>query len=384
MNTATESPSRTTPHPAPSAHHRAPKPDKRKRGIVKPLLIGAVIVAGSAWAVRFGIHAYHYVETDNAYITGHLHQVSAQIDGQIKDVLVHDNQDVKAGDVLVRLDPLEFQIAAQKAEASLEQARAQETQTAAASAQADAQLAEAKARVAQAEAQITQARAQLDLARLTASRSEQLLKNGGATTQADVDNSRTALAAAEAAVDAATANHTAAQAAVGSAQAAQKSATSQGIAAAANVAAAQAALHDAQRQLAYTTIAAPATGRIGNKIAESGNRVSAGQTLLAVTESDPWIVANFKETQLPLMKPGQPVEITVDALPDEVLHGHVDSLSPASGAQFALLPPDNATGNFNKVVQRVPVKIVLDADSLAKLGNRLRFGYSVIANVRVR
>ena len=384
MNTVTDSPSRTAAHPAPSAPPRVPKPAKRKRGIVKPLLIGAVVLAGLAWAVHFGIHAYHYVETDNAYITGHLHQVSAQIDGQIKDVLVTDNQDVKAGDVLVRLDPLEFQIATQKAEASLEQARAQENQTAAAAAQADAQLAEANARVAQAEAQITQARAQLDLARLTAGRSDQLFQNGGATTKADVDNSRTALAAAQAAVDAATANHTAAQAAVGSAQAAQKSAVSQGTAAAANVAAAQAALHDAQRQLAYTTIVAPAAGRIGNKIAESGNRVSAGQTLLALTEPNPWIVANFKETQLPLMKPGQPVEITIDALPDEVLHGHVDSLSPASGAQFALLPPDNATGNFNKVVQRVPVKIVLDADSAAKLGNRLRFGYSVIANVRVR
>ncbi len=384
MNTATEPSSRATPHTAPTTSHRATKPDQRKRGIVKPLLIGAIVLAGIAWAVHFGIHAYHYVETDNAYITGHLHQVSAQIDGQIKDVLVMDNQDVKAGDVLVRLDPLEFQIAAQKAEASVAQARAQETQTAAAAAQADAQLAEANARVAQAEAQITQASAQLDLARLTAGRNDQLFQNGGATTKADVDNSRTALAAAQAAVDAATANHTAAQAGIRSAQAAQKSAISQGTAAAANVSAAEAALHDAQRQLAYTTIVAPSAGRVGNKMAESGNRVSAGQTLLAITEPNPWIVANFKETQLPLMKAGQPVEITIDALPDQVLHGHVDSLSPASGAQFALLPPDNATGNFNKVVQRVPVKIVLDADSLAKLGHRLRFGYSVIANVRVR
>ncbi|MEO6995362.1 MAG: HlyD family secretion protein [Lacunisphaera sp.] len=384
MNPATESSSRTAPHLAPSTHHRAPKSDQRKRGIVKPLLIGAVVIAGIAWGVHFGIHAYHYVETDNAYITGHLHQVSAQIDGQIKDVRVDDNQDVKAGDVLVRLDPLEFQIAVQKADASVEQARAQENQTVAGAAQADAQLAEAKARVTQAEAQIIQARAQLDLARLTAGRNDQLLQNGGATTKADVDSSHTALAAAEAAVDAATANHTAAQAAVGSAQAAQKSAISQGTAAAANVAAAQAAAHDAQRQLAYTTIVAPSAGRVGNKMAESGNRVLAGQALLAITEPNPWIVANFKETQLPLMKAGQPVEITIDALPDQILHGQVDSFSPASGAEFALLPPDNATGNFNKVVQRIPVKIVLDADSLAKIGNRLRFGYSAIVNVRVR
>jgi membrane fusion protein (multidrug efflux system) len=369
-----------TSSPAPRTH----QPAKRDRGFVKPLLIGIAIVAALAWGIHFGVHAYHYVETDNAYITGHLHQVSAQIDGQIKEVLVDDNQDVKAGDVLVRLDPLEFQIAAQKAEAGLAQARAQESETTAAAAQVDAQLAEAKARVVQAEAQITQANAQLDLAKLTAGRSDQLFQNGGATTKADVDNSRSSLAAAQAAVDAATANHNAAKAAVGSTEAAQKSAVSQGTAATANVAAAEAGLHDAQRQLAYATITAPSAGRVGNKIAESGNRVLAGQTLLAITEPNPWIVANFKETQLPRMKPGQPVEITIDALPDEVLHGHVDSLSPASGAEFALLPPDNATGNFNKVVQRVPVKIVLDAESLAKLGNRLRFGYSVIASVRVR
>jgi membrane fusion protein (multidrug efflux system) len=383
MNTVTESPSSSSVA-SPPASTRTSAHVTPRRGIVKPLLIGLVSVAALAWVVHFGLHAYHYVETENAYITGHLHQVSAQIDGQVKEVLVEDNQNVKAGDVLVRLDPLEFEIAAQKATASVAQARAQESQTVAAAAQADAQLAEANARVAQAEAQITQARAQLELAQLTAGRNDQLFQNGGAATKADVDNSRSGLNATQAAVEAATANRIAAQAAVGSAQAAQKAATSQGAAAAANVAAAEAALRDAQRQLAYTTITAPTAGRVGNKIVESGNRVSAGQTLLAVTESAPWIVANFKETQLPLMVAGQAVEITIDALPGQTLHGRIDSLSPASGAQFALLPPDNATGNFNKVVQRVPVKIVLEPESLAQLGDRLRFGYSVIVSVRTR
>jgi len=192
------------------------------------------------------------------------------------------------------------------------------------------------------------------------------------------------LNAAKAAVDAATANRAAAEAAVGSAEAARKAALAQTTAATANVAAAEAALHDAQRQLAYATLTAPADGRIGNKNVESGNRVSAGQTLFALTEPTPWIVANFKETQLPRIRPGEPVEITIDALPGQVFAGRVDSLAPASGAQFALLPPDNATGNFNKVVQRVPVKITLQPESAAKLGDRLRFGYSVIVNVRVR
>ena len=129
---------------------------------------------------------------------------------------------------------------------------------------------------------------------------------------------------------------------------------------------------------------APVAGRIGNKSVEVGNYSLPGQILLALCEPELWIVANFKETQLPRMRPGQDVEITVDALPDRVLHGTVESISPASGAQFALLPPDNATGNFNKVVQRVPVKIKLDQAVVNELGDRLRLGLSVVVNVRVR
>jgi membrane fusion protein (multidrug efflux system) len=383
MKSASETPAPAAPHSSAPAAGK-PAAAKARRGATRPIVAGVLAVAALAWIAHFALHAYHYVETDNAYIVGHLHQVSPQVDGQVKDVLVTDNQEVKAGDVLVRLDPLEYEIATQKAIAALAQARAQENQTASAAAQAVAQIAEASARVAQAEAGIVQSQAQLDLAKLTAARNDQLLKAGGAVTQADVDNSRSNLNAAQAALAAAAANRTAAEAAVGSAQAAQKSSVAQAAAAAANVAAAEAALRDTQRQLAYTTLTAPAAGRVGNKNVEPGNRVSAGQTLLALTEPAPWIVANFKETQLPRMAAGQPVEITVDALPGQMLQGHIDSLAPASGAQFALLPPDNATGNFNKVVQRVPVKIVLEPESLAQLGNRLRFGYSVVVSVRVR
>lgn len=383
METITESPAHAATHSRPAATGK-PSRAKSPRSLVKPLLIGVIAVGAVAWIVHFAIHAYHYVETENAYIVGHLHQISTQIDGQVKEVLVSDNENVKAGAVLLRLDPQEFEIAVQKASAGLAQARAQESQAAAASAQADAQRAEADARVVQSDAQIAQARTQLDLAQLTASRSDQLLKNGGASTQADVDSSHSALAAAQANLDAAIANRSAAQASLGSADAARKAASAQTDAATANVAAAEASVQEAQRQLAYTTLTAPADGRVGNKNVESGNRVSAGQTLMALTEPTPWIVANFKETQLPRIVPGQPVEITVDALPGQVLTGRVDSLAPASGAQFALLPPDNATGNFNKVVQRIPVKIILDPDSLSQFGDRLRFGYSVVVNVRVR
>jgi membrane fusion protein (multidrug efflux system) len=399
MNTLAESPKSTSPRivaaPSSAAPSRAAAPaapetpakrdaSRSGRKLTKPVLLGVAIVAMVAWLAHFGLHAWRYEETDNAYVVGHIHQISPQVSGQVKEVLVQDNQSVRAGDVLVRLDPLEFEIAVQKAQASLAQAQAQETQATAAASQSAAQLAEASARATQAAAQIVQARAQLDLAQLNLNRNEQLLKNGGAVTQAEVDNARSAFSAGQAGLDAAIANRAAAQASVGSAEAAQKSAGAQAIAASANAAAAKAALRDAERQLDYAVIKAPTDGRIGNKNVEAGNRVAAGQSLVALAEPAPWIVANFKETQLARMHVGQDVEISVDALAGQTLHGKIDSLAPASGAQFALLPADNATGNFNKVVQRVPVKIVLDSESLKLVGERLRLGYSVIAEVRIR
>jgi membrane fusion protein (multidrug efflux system) len=360
--------------------HATAKPRRRGyRRAIAAIVFLALLAAG----VHLGIHMYHYQETDDAFVAGHLHTISAQVDGQVKEVLVDDNQLVHAGDVLLRLDPLQFQIALDKAKAALAQAMAQEKQLNAAAKQADAALAEARAHVTQAEAQQAQTAAQLDLARVTLSRNEQLLRENTAA-RAEYDQAQSAAKAADAAHNAALANLVAARAAVTSAEAAQASAHAQIEAAHAAVAAAQAAERDAQRQLDYTVVKAPADGRVGNKHVEPGNRVQAGQALVALAENNVWVVANFKETQLARMHPGQPVEMTVDAIPGVTLHGQVDSVSPASGAQFALLPPDNATGNFNKVVQRVPVKITFDQDSLAQLATRLRLGLSVVVNVRVR
>lgn len=350
----------------------------------KAIFAGAIGLALAVWLGRMAVHAYHFAETEDAYVTGHLHQISPQLDGQVKEVLVVDNQAVHAGDVLVRLDPLEFELGAQKARAALDQAKAQVTAARAAAAQADAAIAEAQARLKQAEAQTAQTTAQLELARLTLTRNEDLFSKGGVVTQADLDNARSAYRAADAAQAANQANVTAAQSAIGSAQAAHNSAQAQVTAALANAAVAESAVRNADRQFGYTTITAPADGRIGNKAVEVGNRVVAGQTLFSLAAPDTWIIANFKETQLARMHAGQPVELTVDALPGQTLHGTIDSIAPASGAQFALLPPDNATGNFNKVVQRVPVKIVLDDASRHDLGDRLRLGLSAVVNVRVR
>jgi membrane fusion protein (multidrug efflux system) len=377
----------STPIPSalsPAATAATPAPRSALKAYGKPALLILTALAVAVWLGRLMIHSYHFVETDDAYIVGHLYQISPQLQNQVKEVPVMENQAVKAGDVLVRLDPLEAQIAVQKSRAALEQARALENQMRAATAQADAQVAEARARIKQAQAQLTQTVAQLELARLTLNRTEQLFAKGGVIAQSDLDVARNTFAADDAARAANEANVTAAESSLGSAEAAQKSAYAQIAAAVASVAVAESDLHDSERKLSYTTITAPAAGRVGNKAVEVGNYVLPGQILLSVAGSDVWIVANFKETQLALMSPGQEVGITVDALPGHTLHGRVESLSPASGAQFALLPPDNATGNFNKVVQRVPVKITLDPESLAQLGDHLRLGISAVVSVRVR
>jgi membrane fusion protein (multidrug efflux system) len=372
---STATPSHATPSPA--ARSKRPGPAAR-------IAIGIGIAAVVVWLAHFLYDAYFYEETDDAFVTGHVHQISAQVDGTVAEVLTSDNQTVKAGDVLARLDPLEFQLAVEKNQASASQAEAEVAEAAAAALQAEAQLAGSQARQAQATAQVAQAKAQLDLSALNRTRARELFHEGGAVTQADLDNAESAFDGAQAAMNAAQANVRVSEASVSSAQAAMESSKAQGLAARASSLAVRAAVADARRKLAYATLAAPADGRMGNRNVEVGNRVLAGQVLFALVEPHLWVVANFKETQLAKVHAGLPVDIEIDALPGRVLHGTVDSVAPASGAQFALLPPDNATGNFTKVVQRVPVKINLDQASLDAVGDRLRAGLSAVVSIRIR
>jgi membrane fusion protein (multidrug efflux system) len=361
-----------------------PKPAPAQAGKGRKLIIAAVITAIVLWLGHVLYDLVCYEETDDAYVTSHLHLVAPQIDGIVKAVEVADNEFVKAGAVLVRLDSLEFDLAVRRAAAGVAQAAADEARAAAAEIESQAQIAQADARVGQGNAQLGQAQAQLNLARINRNRARQLFHDGNAVTQSDLDNAESADAVTAAALQAAQANVKAQEAAAASAHAALAAARAQVVAARAATAAVQAAAADAERKRSYATIAAPADGRVGAKNVEAGNRVSAGQTLLALVEPRAWVVANFKETQLARLKAGLPVELTIDALPGRALTGTIDSIAPASGAQFALLPADNATGNFTKVVQRVPVKIVLDPASLAGIEDRIRPGLSAVVRVRVR
>jgi membrane fusion protein (multidrug efflux system) len=281
------------------------KDKEKKFHVSKTTLIIGGVCAGIVLigVLLYWLHARNFESTDDAYTTTHVHEISARVAGTVDNVSVDDNQLVKVGQALVTLDQRDFKVAA-------EQSRAQLLQRRATAAQARANL----------------DHAQSDFDRMTK------LSHDKVVSKQDLDNATAALRTGKGAMDAATAD----------------------------LATAEAALHNAELQLSYTTIIAPADGVIGKKTVETGERIQPGQALMAVVERNVWVLGNFKETQLGRMRVGQHVDVKIDAIPDHKFSAHIDSLQPGTGSTFALLPPDNATGNFTKIVQRVPVKIVID------------------------
>jgi membrane fusion protein (multidrug efflux system) len=316
-------------------------------------LLGLFAYAG----FRYVVNARSLVKTDNAYLTAHTHMISSRVAGIIKEVLIEENQFVAAGTVLARLDPADFEVRRQQAAAQAAQARAHLQECAALISQAQAQIIRDQARAT---------RTSNDLARASS-----LFERGsGAIARQELDLAQAEADAADASLQATRSGLDSAIATAAAAKALQ--------------AVADAGLENANLQLSYTEILAPVAGHVGRKNLETGNHVQPGQPFLALVQPDVWVNANFKETQLANLKPAQPVRIRIDAFPGRTFRGWVDSLSPASGAQFALLPPDNATGNFTKIVQRVPVRIVLDRASLGDCEGRLVAGMSAVVEVRVK
>jgi len=283
----------TIPDPSIPPSRSAPMDSKKK-----VLLIVIGVICG-VFVVKYGIHRFFHETTDNAYITAHVHYIAPQVMGVVKTVAVENNTRVKAGDLLVQIDPDPF----------------------------DAQLADAVAK---------NEKAQGDYER------EQGLASTRVVSLQDLAHAKDD----------------------------------------ANSAAAQ--LRTAQLNRKYTTIVSPVDGVVGGRSVEVGNSVMPSINLLAVVEGNPWVEANFKETQVARIHRGQEVSLTVDAIPDHEFKGRVVSIAPASGRQFALLPADNATGNFTKIVQRLPVRVEFDPESVRGYEERLAPGLSVIASVRVR
>lgn len=362
---------------APQEKNIAPKPTengKKGRPPVPLLVIGAILlIGGIGLGGRMWWRAQHLVETDNAFIAGRIHPVATRVAGVVTEMRMQDNAVVKAGDVLLRMDPADAAV-------QVERLKAQIAQADAAIATGGAQVAQARAQAAVTGSQVAQAEAVLARTELDAKRSQTLFgAELRATSKQELDAALAARDVARADLAARKAGANAAKEAVAAAESARQSANAQ-------KSATQALLKDAQNQLGYVEVRASSDGRIGKRTVEVGQRVQPGQQLAAIVENETWIVANFKETQLAKMKPGQKVHVKIDAFPGQDLIAKVDSFAPASGASFALLPPDNATGNFTKIVQRVPVKVVFEPESLKALGEqaaRIVPGLSVQVEVEI-
>ena len=336
--------------------------------ILRPALLLIAIVA----AVWFGLHYWNTARwqqsTDNAYVRADIHNLTSRVAGEVVEVLVRENQTVKKGEMLLRIDPRDFEAKLLNAKAMVAQAEAalvsnERTQT-----MQGAMVDEARASLSAAQADRGRVRKDYD-------RANALVKDGVATV-ARLDVASAAAKSAEASVVRSQAGVKVATSQVGTMQAEHARLAAQLDAMRANE-------KLAALDLEATTVRAPVDGRIGNLAVKLGERIGPSLRLLSLVAANTLSVeANFKETQLGHMVIGQPVQVQVDAFPDAEIEGHIESLAPASGAEFALLPPDNATGNFTKIVQRVPVKVALKLSP--EQAEKLRPGMSVEANVNTK
>lgn len=327
---------------------------------VATVVVAVLVLCGVGFGVERWLFARTHVETDDAYLRADVAQVTPRVTGTISEILVDANWQVDKDEVLVQLDPAEQRLRLEKAEATLARTLEEVRQT--------------RAALHAAESGLVLAQADLEQAKIDHGRAAQLAERG--VVPADrLDRARTAVRIAQARVVTATQEAERSRAALGPA-------LERGDDDAPAVREARAARDEAALLLSYTTIRAPIAGVVGRRGVEVGERVQPGEPLMAIVPvADIYVEANFKETQLTDVRVGQPVTVVADLYPDVVLHGRVEGLSPATGAAFALLPPENATGNWVKVVQRVPVRIRLDDPASAE--RPLRVGLSAVATIDV-
>ncbi|MGD0104974.1 MAG: HlyD family secretion protein [Rhodopila sp.] len=326
------------------------------------IVLVAVLVAGTL----YWLDARHFESTDDASVDAYMTQMAPRVAGQVTRLLFADNQHVSAGQTLMLIDPRDLQ-------AKLDQARAQQASAEASVQQAQAQVFVQQANVDQAAANVRVSEADLLQAKQDYDRFQKI--NPNAVTRQQIEAATATFHSAQAKLDAT-------RPMVGGAQAQVRAAQAQVLAAEASLKQAQANTQAAELQLSYCTIVAPVAGIVTHRTVDAGNYVSSGQPLFALVQDDRWVTANFKETQLASIRPGQDVELSIDSVPSLTFHGKVDSFQAGTGTVFSTLPAENATGNYVKIVQRLPVKIVFD-DQRAK-DYPLAPGMSVTPRVRVR
>jgi membrane fusion protein, multidrug efflux system len=361
---AAETPDKTiTQKPAAAARPAAPKPGKRK--LVLPGIVGLLALAAAAYGVHYFLVGRFYVSTDDAYVRANNTTLGARVSGHLASILVGDNAPVRAGEIVFKIDDGDYRIAVDAATTKIATQQATIDRI-------GRQVTALESTVDQAKAQVVSAQAGLKRAGLDFDRQQDLSGKGFA--------SRATLEVSEAARDQGVAAVKSAQAAYDAARDNVDVTKAQQTEARAQLAELETARAKAQRDLDFTSVRAPVDGTFSNRLVSTGDYIVVGQRLGNVVPlDDVFIDANFKETQLRRIRPGQPVTIAVDAYGHRKFAGIVDSISPAAGSVFTLLPPDNATGNFTKIVQRLPVRVRVPRDVARQ--DLLRAGMSVYATV---
>lgn len=410
--------------PAAEEHENSSGAGKRG-GLFQRNPIAKALVFGLVLLVLIGVGFYwwnsrHWENTDDAQIDGHIYPISARVGGQVVKVNFDDGQFVHKGDVLVQIDPTDYKVAVERAQAEFQDSQAnllaaqagvpiadvgstsQINSATADVSSAQSGVAAAKQQMAAAEAQVVEAEANATKLNADVARYKQLLDKREISQQ-QFDQATASATAANATVSARKASLVASQEQVRISQSRVEQATAawhnakvtpkqveairaRATAAEAQTQRSQASLDQAKLNLGYTTIVAPVDGIVGKRSVQVGQNVASGQDMMAIVPlREIWVTANFKETQLAKMRPGQPVEIKVDTYGGRKWEGHVESVGAATGAKYSLLPPENATGNYVKVVQRIPVRITFDNDDKSDFNHDglLRPGMSVLPEVNV-
>jgi membrane fusion protein, multidrug efflux system len=311
------------------------------------MIVGAIVAIGLTFGWFYGGYRQTHISTDDAFVEGNIHTIAAKIYGTVKAIHVNDNQAVKKGDLLLDIDPSDYDVRLREATSALSVEKAK--------------LAEAETRIESAKANLDLARANLKLAETDKNRAEKLI------TERVIPQER---------FDRAMTGYEVARAQLKAAEEQLRQAESQKVTQASSIRQKDAAAALADLNYAYTKIYAPVDGYVTRRSVQIGNQIQPGQPLMAlVSLNDIWVIANYKETEMGNIQPGQKVEIKVDSYPGKVFNGKVDSIMAGTGVSFSLFPSENATGNYVKVVQRIPVKIVLDQG--ADKDHILRIGMSV-------
>ena len=353
----------------------------RNRKVIALILFPLIILIGSAAIYFYLQYKKTHISTDDAFVDGRIHTIASKISGTVKTLHIQDNQLVKAGDVLLEIDPQDYQAKVKETRAGLETERAKLTQILNSVDTVNKQLAQIIASLEAARSNLKLQEANLQLAELEFKRSEALFQRAVIAKQ-QYDQAKTAYEVSRAQVTAAADGVKGLEASVETQKALIRQTESGIPPQQAVIKQNEATVQVAELNLSYTKIYAPVDGHITNRTVETGNQIQPAQPLMAVvplTQTKIWITANFKETDLTRVRPGQKVKIKVDTYPGKEFNGRVNSVMAGTGAVFSLFPPENATGNFVKVVQRIPVKIVFDPGEDPH--QVLRIGMSVVPTI---